>query len=363
MRELVGDYRRLEAMGEAIGRGVVTNVWGSAPRQPGSSMLATAGGAIAGSVSGGCVESATASEIAEAIQHQRPRTIEFGVSDETAWSVGLACGGTIQILVEPNVRREFIDSLAEPCGVVVATVVQQGDSLGTSLIVRDDGSVEGPFPPSGNAAADPDVTTTLQSSLDTITQAALDALRHETSSVQRISVAEGSELEVFFEVHPKPPRLVVFGGVHVASALVTLAKPLGYRTIVADGRESFVTRDRFPDADELICAWPDEAFSQIQLDATTYVCVLSHDPKFDEPALEIALRSAAPYVGAIGSRKTQGARRQRLMDAGLTEEQVGKLKGPIGLDLGGTHPGETALAILAEITAVRYGASGGSLSK
>jgi xanthine dehydrogenase accessory factor len=138
-----------------------------------------------------------------------------------------------------------------------------------------------------------------------------------------------------------------------------LAKALGYHTIVADGREAFLDRARFPQADELVLAWPEEAFARIGIDSASYICVLSHDPKFDEPALEVALRSAAAYVGAIGSRKTQAARRERLRESGLTDAQVERLHGPIGLDLGGRQPAETALAILAEMTAVRYGRTGG----
>ena len=364
MRELLAEYSRLDSSGEQVGRGVVTSVWGSAPRPPGASMLATPGGAIAGSVSGGCVESATATAIAEAIQRSTPKLIEFGVTDGTAWDVGLACGGTIRILVEPEVRPEFIAAVSEPNGVVMATVLQHRELLGVSLIVHDDGSVQGPFPPAGGSTPDADAATRLLgSAADAITRAALDALRQEKSIVQKLAAADGSELEVFLEVHAKQPKLVIFGGVHVASALVMLARPLDYRTIVADGRASFVTRERFPDADELVCAWPDEAFEQIGLDSSTYVCVLSHDPKFDEPALDIALRSSAAYVGAIGSRKTQAARRKRLVQSGLTEQQVARLKGPIGLDLGGRHPGETALAILAEITAVRYGAGAGPMMR
>jgi xanthine dehydrogenase accessory factor len=143
--------------------------------------------------------------------------------------------------------------------------------------------------------------------------------------------------------------------VHVAVALVPLARALGYRTIVADGRPAFLTRERFPEADELVLAWPEVAFSQIEVDASCYVCVLSHDPKFDEPALELALGSSARYIGAIGSRKTQAARRERLKAAGFSEDQVARVHGPIGLDLGGRQPAEIALAILAEMTAVRYG--------
>jgi xanthine dehydrogenase accessory factor len=156
-------------------------------------------------------------------------------------------------------------------------------------------------------------------------------------------------------VFPRQPRLVIFGGVHIAVALVPLARALGYRTIVADGRPAFLTRERFPDADELILSWPEAAFGQVGLDASCYVCILSHDPKFDEPALRLALRSPARYVGAIGSRKTQAARRERLKGSGFTDEEVARVHGPIGLDLGGRQPAETALAILAEMTAVRYG--------
>jgi xanthine dehydrogenase accessory factor len=167
---------------------------------------------------------------------------------------------------------------------------------------------------------------------------------------------------VFLEVFPRRPTLVIFGGVHVAAALVPLAKALGYRTVVADGREAFLTRERFPEADELVLGWPDEAFARVGIDSATHICLLSHDPKFDEPAMEIALRSEAAYVGAIGSRKTQAARRERLRAAGFSEAELSRLRGPIGLDLGGRQPVETALAILAEITATRYGRSGGPMT-
>jgi xanthine dehydrogenase accessory factor len=145
-------------------------------------------------------------------------------------------------------------------------------------------------------------------------------------------------------------------------ALVPLAKALGYRTVVADGRQSFLTRERFPDADQLLLGWPAEAFQKAALDAATFVCVLSHDPKFDEPAVDIALRSEARYVGAIGSKKTQASRRERLRAQGFSEADLARLHGPIGLNLGGRAPAEIALAILAEMTMARYGATGRSLT-
>lgn len=343
MRDLLADYARLSASGKPVGRAVVTSVWGSAPRPEGASLLATADGEVAGSVSGGCVESATAMEIAEAIARGTPELVTFGVTDERAWEVGLACGGTIRVFVEPRVRPEVLEAARGPGGVVVATVVE-GEGLGGSLVVGEDGAVEGAI----GAALD----------RARLRDLALEALAREASATVELATTSGAPVRVFLEVFPRQPKLVVFGAVHIAAALVPLAKALGYRTIVADGREAFLSRERFREADELILAWPEEAFRRVGLDSATYVCVLSHDPKFDEPALAIALRSPARYVGAIGSKKTQAARRERLRAAGVTDAELARLHGPIGLDLGGRQPAETALAILAEMTAVRYGGSG-----
>lgn len=339
MRDLLADYERFLATGKPFGRAVVTSVWGSAPRPEGSCMLATSEGTIAGSVSGGCVETATALEIEGAIGRGSPKLVTFGVTDERAWEVGLACGGTIMVFVEPSVRPEVLQAARGPGGEVVVSVIA-GSGLGRSVRVLDDGQVAGKLPTAIPA--------------DAVRDAAREALKKEASTSQILETADGP-VTLFFEVFPRQPRLVIFGGVQIAVALVPLAKALGYHTIVADGREAFLDRHRFPEADELILAWPEEAFDRIGFDSACYICVLSHDPKFDEPALQIALRSPAAYVGAIGSRKTQYARRERLREAGLSDAQVGRLHGPIGLDLGGRQPAETALAILAEMTAVRYG--------
>jgi xanthine dehydrogenase accessory factor len=268
------------------------------------------------------------------------------VSDERAWEVGLACGGTIRVLVEPAVRPEVLEAASGPGGVVLAAALSE--SAGATMVLRDDGSVSGEIPGLDVPA---------------VRAAAMNALRRGSSRTEEFARAEGSAVPVFLEVFPRQPRLVIFGGVHIAAALVSMAKLLGYRTIVADGRESFVTRERFPDADELMVAWPAEAFERVGIDSATYVCILSHDPKFDEPALEIALRSPAAYIGAIGSKKTAQGRRERLRAAGFTEAEVGRLRGPIGLNLGGRQPAETALAILAEMTAARYGATGEELTR
>jgi xanthine dehydrogenase accessory factor len=359
MRDVIADYGALSASKERIGRAVVTSVFGSAPRPAGASLLATEGGRIAGSVSGGCVEGATASAVAQAISRGTPELLRFSVTDEQAWEVGLACGGTIEVFVEPAIRPQLLAAARGPGGVVVATVVGGDGAPGAALVLGEDGSVlEGPLPPPGaNAERAREAVAGLSAVAGSVGEAARLALAREASRTERFAAPRGSELAVFLEVFPRQPRLVIFGGVHVAVALVPLAKALGYRTIVADGRRSFLTRERFPEADELVQGWPEEAFERIGLDAATYVCVLSHDPKFDEPALRVALRSPAAYVGAIGSRKTQAARRERLREAGLTEEELNRLRGPIGLDLGGREPAETALAILAEMTAARYGGS------
>lgn len=344
MRDLVADYERLHAGGRPVGRAVVTSVWGSAPRPEGSSMLATRDGTVAGSVSGGCVESAAAAEIAAAIERGTARLVTFGVSDEKAWDVGLACGGKIEVLVEPAVRPEVLAAARGRGGEVIATGLA-GAGAGRAARVLEDGRIDG-APPAGVPE-------------ERLREAALDALKRERSGTVALDGADGVAT-VFLEVFPRQPRLVIFGGVHIAMALVPLARLLGYRTIVADGRAAFLSRERFPQADELILAWPEQAFEQIGLDPSCYVCVLSHDPKFDEPALRLALRSPAAYIGAIGSKKTQAARRERLRGEGFSPEDIARVHGPIGLDLGGRGPAETALAILAQMTLARYSSHTGT---
>jgi xanthine dehydrogenase accessory factor len=378
MRDLLSDYRRFVERGEPVGRAVVTDVFGSAPLPPGATLLATAGGTMAGSVSGGCVEAATAEAIRESMQRGRPRERRFGVSDELAWDVGLPCGGTIRLLIEPSIRPELLDAAGGPGGVVLATLLGRNDVSrrsdpdaralqeadpdggvsGLGLLVREEGRPEGPLLPSWR---EPNGNQALRRALEGIgpmvATAAREALAKEASGTRTFPIGTGEELEIFLEVFARHPTLVIFGAVHVAVELVPLARRLGYRTVVADGRSAFLTRERFPDADELMHGWPEEAFARIGLDRSTHVCVLTHDPKFDDPAILLALRSPAAYVGAIGSRRAQTARRERLRAAGLTEEELARLRGPIGLDLGGRQPAETALAILGEMTAARYGGS------
>lgn len=342
MRDLLEEYDALSSTGEPVGRGVVVSVWGSAPRGEGACVLATASGKMAGSVSGGCVETAVVEEIQAAIARGTPKLLTLGVSDAKAWEVGLACGGTIKVLVQPTVPSEVLAAARGKGSTVIGTALNtEGAELPRgSAVFRENGTVEHTGWP-----------TWMLSGLQT---PARDALRREASGAIEVSGPE-AKAEVLLEVFARRPRLVIFGAVHVAMALVPMAKMMGYYVIVADGRQSFLTRERFPQADELILGWPEEAYARSGLDKSTYVCVLSHDPKFDEPAMELALRSPAAYIGAIGSRKVQATRRDRLREKGFSEEEIGRLHGPIGLDLGGRSPAETALAIMGEITSVRYG--------
>ena len=354
MRELLDEYRRL-AEGGPVGRAVVTSVWGSAPRPEGACLIARTDGAMSGSVSGGCVESAVVEEIGLAILRGTSRLMRFSVSDETAWGVGLACGGTIEVLVEPAVRGELVEA-AERGGVVVATVVGGPAPAGAYWILRDDTSTDGPHLPTASVLHEsPEARTTLKELENQVIPRARDALKRQASVTLDIPVEQAEPDRVFFEFFARQSTLLVFGATHVAIHLASLARMLGYRVVIADGRAAFLTRERFPGADELVLGWPADAFARVGIDRGTYVCVLSHDPKFDEMALEIALRSEAAYVGAIGSKKTQATRRERLAENGLSPEEIGRLHGPIGLDLGGKEPAEIALAILAEMTMTRHG--------
>jgi xanthine dehydrogenase accessory factor len=352
MRELIETIDAWQAEGVDFGRAVVVRTFGSAPRPAGAVLLAATDGRLACSVSGGCVEGAAFEQISAARSDDRARVIRYGISDEQAWDVGLACGGTIDVLVEPRLRPE-IARAARTAGICVAIPLPadappaefgpaapaQGEVPPAVVLVAEDGSLTGSL---GSVAADAALRTAALNALD----------RGESSTVE----IEGRQ--VFLEAYPIRPRLVVVGAVEVARFLVRFAAELGYETIVIDGRASFATPARFPDVDQLIVGWPDEVADQIGLGPRDAVAVLTHDVKFDEPAIVEALRRGCRYVGAVGSRKTQGDRRERLREAGLTDAQLDQLRGPVGLDLGGRAPAETALAIIAEVVAERRGGSG-----
>jgi xanthine dehydrogenase accessory factor len=340
MRDILPDLDkwRADAERKSIALATVVQTWGSSPRRAGAKMAITPDGKITGSVSGGCVEGAVYETGVDVLKSNRPQLLHFGVADETAWEVGLACGGSIDIFVKP-LEGEFFRALREilveeKTAVLVTVIRGPAELLGREMLVEEDGSVTG----------------TVSEELD---KPALKMAK-ETLAVgasRRAMLNEGTE--VFLEVILPPPTLIAVGGVHITIALMALAKTLGYRTVVIDPRSAFGNEERFPNVDQLIQRWPDEAFEEIPLTRSTAVAMLTHDPKLDDPALKIALPSPAFYVGALGSKTTQAKRRQRLLEDGMTEEQLNRLHGPIGLKIGAGTPEEIAMSIMAEVVAAR----------
>jgi xanthine dehydrogenase accessory factor len=345
MRDILTDIDRWREEGESIAIATVVETWGSAPRDVGAKMALTDSGRIAGSVSGGCIEGAVAHAAEEVLTTGKPQLLHFGVTNEKAWEVGLACGGTIEVFVkalDPALYDPLRAALREERPIATATVIRGPDELlGRELLVNENGKVAG----------------TLGSALDeTAARVARDALAQGRPQRQAVSPAQGPEshpLELFIDVLLPSPTLIAVGGVHIAIALTALAKTLGYRTIVVDPRRAFGSPERFPHADQLIQAWPDEALAQIGLTRTTAVAVLTHDPKLDDPALKVALPSPAFYVGALGSRRTHEKRCRRLLEEGVTEDHLARLHAPIGLEIGARTPEEIALAIMAQVVEAR----------
>ncbi|MEK6719570.1 MAG: XdhC/CoxI family protein [Chloroflexota bacterium] len=358
MKELLDTLAAWQAEGIGIGRAVVVRTFGSAPRPEGAVLLRADDGRIAGSVSGGCVEGAAAEEIERARKTGHARVVRYGISDEEAWDVGLACGGTIDVLIQPLVPAEAVAAAMTSIerdghGAVVA-IPLPSDSPPPAFGAHPPGEGAPPAPPIMISDGG-DASETLGS--DELDQALLKA--SEDALLRGISrTIELGGASLFLEAFPVRPRLVIVGAVEVARSLVRLAGELGYETVVVDGRAAFITPDRFPTADRLVVGWPDEVADEIGLGPNDAVAVLSHDVKFDEPAITEALRRGCRYVGAVGSRKTQSDRHERLRAAGVGADDLARLRGPVGLDLGGRAPAETALAVMAEIVATRYGGSG-----
>ncbi len=361
MKELLDTLTTWQADGTdpaAIGRAVVVRTFGSAPRPEGAVLLYATDGRIAGSVSGGCVEGAAAEEIDRARATGHARVIRYGISDEEAWDVGLACGGTIDVLVEPVAPAAVIAAARGSMGAG-----GHGSAVITPLPADSPPGEFGPHQPGDGAPPAAELVVSDDGTLTgTLGTPELDAeLVAAASAALKRGLSRTVELgghSLFIEVFPVRPRLVVVGGVEVARSLVRLARELGFETVVVDGRAAFATAERFPDVDRLVVGWPDEVAEEIGLGPNDAVAVLSHDVKFDEPAIIEALRRGCRYVGAVGSKKTQADRNARLLEAGVSQADLARLRGPVGLDLGGRAPAETALAILAEIVAERYGGSG-----
>jgi xanthine dehydrogenase accessory factor len=343
MKDILNDLNRWIEAGQTVAVGTVIQTWGSAPRGVGAKMGVSAGGEISGSVSGGCVEGAVVEASLEVMETGLPQLLHFGVADETAWEVGLACGGTIDVFVnrlDPAWYSPLFSAIQQEKTVAAATIIKgEGQQFGRTIVLFEDGSVYG----------------TLGDGLDEVS---LKAVRtaFATGQPMRQTILTGleeQEIEIFIDVILPSPVLVIVGGVHISIALADLARILGFRTIIVDPRRSFGNQARFPHVDQLLQVWPDQALSEIGLNRSTAVATLTHDPKLDDPALMVALSSQAFYVGALGSKQTQARRRQRLLEAGLSEAQLDRLHGPIGLDIRARTPEEIALSIMAEIVATR----------
>jgi xanthine dehydrogenase accessory factor len=314
MREVLSELIEWTKAGEDIAIATVIETWGSSPRPLGSKMLVTRSGKMAGSVSNGCIEGAVFEEAQKVLKSREPQVAAFGVTDDVAFEVGLACGGHIEVFVQPlgPVHEQLIKILQR----------NEPATLRTNLVTGGAELISG------------------------------------TSSGAELARRDGN---LFVEPFRRPAHLIIIGAIHIAIPLHRLAKLLGYRVTVVDARAKFATKERFPDADELIVAWPDDAMARLTIDISSYVVILTHDPKFDLPALRSVLGKEPGYIGAIGSRKTNQNRFDALRSEGFTEDQLSRVHGPIGLDLGSRGAEETALGILAEITAVRFGGTGSSI--
>ncbi|MBJ7339726.1 XdhC family protein [Mycolicibacterium sp.] len=363
MRDVLDELLSVWRSGATAGLATVVRTMKSAPRAPGAAMVVSPDGTVAGSVSGGCVEAAVYELAREVVQTGRPRLQRYGITDDDAFAVGLTCGGIIDIFAEPLSSATFpqLDAVADDIAghrpTAVATVISHPDVewVGRRLVVGES-SVAGSL---GSTRADDAVADDVRGLL----AAGRTAVLTYGPDGQR----QGEGMEVFVASHAPRPRMIVFGAIDFAAALTRQGALLGYRVTVCDARGVFATPARFPSADEVVVDWPDRYLAGQQasgaIDARTVICVLTHDPKFDVPVLAVALRlPRVGYVGAMGSRQTHVDRLERLREVGLTDAETRRLSSPIGLDLGARTPEETAVSIVAEIIARRWGGGGRPLA-
>jgi xanthine dehydrogenase accessory factor len=355
VREVIPALMASFERGEPTAMATVVRTWRSAPRPAGASMLVTTAGEAVGSVSGGCVEGALYELGTDVLETGEPRWETYGISDDDAFAVGLTCGGILEVFVErvdvdtwPELPG-IAESIAAEEPVAVATIVRGPDHVGRHLVVRASG-VEGGL---GTARLDDTVGADVRGMLESGSTGFL----HYGPEGERL----GTGIEVFVASFAPAPRMYIFGAIDFSAALARAGKLLGFHVTVVDAREVFATRKRMPDADEVVVDWPHRWLGSQQVDSRTVICVLTHDPKFDVPALKVAVGTRAAYIGAMGSRRTHEDRAVRLKEAGLTDEEIARIHSPIGLDLGARTPEETAISIAAEIVQDRWGGSGSRL--
>ncbi|MFJ6662774.1 MULTISPECIES: XdhC family protein [unclassified Streptomyces] len=361
MRDIAEGLSSWSASGKRFAVATVVRTWKSAPRQAGSSLAVAEDGEVIGSVSGGCVEGAVYELAREVLESGEPALVTYGVSDDDALAVGLTCGGIIEILVRPAGAGRF-PGLPE-----VLAAMGAGRPVAVVSPLPDEGGGAEPDP---TAAPAGQLIVTPSGARGTLGDARLDAAVVERAQgllaqggtgvvrVGRAGEERRDDVAVFVESFAPPPRMLVFGAIDFASAVARIGKFLGYHVTVCDARPVFATRRRFPDADELVVDWPHRYLESTEVDENTVICVLTHDPKFDVPLLQRALRTPARYIGAMGSRRTHEDRLRRLREEGMSEAELSRLSAPIGLDLGARTPEETAVAIMAEVIALRWGGTG-----
>jgi len=384
MREVLPELLQWWDAGESVGVGTVVATFKSAPRPPGASMLVGPGGVAVGSVSGGCVEGAVYELAEQAVASGEPVLTRYGVSDDDAFAVGLTCGGIIDVYVEKVNRETFpelgriAEDIAAGRPVAVATIIEHPDParVGRRLVVRPEQRAEerpAEQPGTDGAERRPAVSGDLGS--DRANAAVVDDARGLLAAGHSSTLAYGPDgerrgegMRVFVWAFAPAPRMLVFGAIDFAAAVARMGDFLGYHVTVCDARPVFATNSRFPSADEVVVEWPHKYLAREaaagRIDGRTVLCVLTHDPKFDVPLLEVALRlPEVAYIGAMGSRRTHEDRLVRLKEAGLTDQEVTRLASPIGLDLGARTPEETAVSIAAEIIALRWGGGGERLAE
>ncbi len=370
MREVVDQLMGWWREDQPVGMATVVATFRSAPRPPGASMLVGPDGSAVGSVSGGCVEGAVYELAQRVVAEGTPRLNRYGVSDDDAFEVGLTCGGILDVYVERVDRTTFpelgdvADDLAHDRPVAVATLVDHPDRsrVGARMLVRPGADPETPVL-TGSLGSDRIDAAVGDDALGQLATGHSGVLGYGPDGERR-----GEGMRVFVWAFAPPPRMVVFGAIDFAAAVARIGGFLGYHVTVCDARPVFATASRFPSADEVVVSWPHKYLEGERdagrLDARTVLCVLTHDPKFDVPLLEVALRlPEVGYVGAMGSRRTHDDRMARLRDAGLADEELARLASPIGLDLGARTPEETAVSIAAEIIAARWGGGGRRLAE
>ncbi|MFA5919577.1 MAG: XdhC family protein, partial [Candidatus Nanopelagicaceae bacterium] len=357
MREIIDEIQPWFASGQSFALATVTKTWNSAPRPVGAAMAVSQSGQVIGSVSGGCVEGAVYESALEVLKTGQSRTVTYGVSDANGFAVGLTCGGTIELFIQIVSQKDFphfnliVDAIKEQRPIAIATLISGPGTPGVH-IVFDHEEVHGTLSVPGLDYC------VVEDGRGLLSQGITRTIELGPAGERMMD-----EVSIFIESFALAPRMILFGAMEFATAVCQMGKFLGYHVTVCDARVPFATKERFPEADLVVVDWPHRYLATLEIDERAIICVLTHDPKFDVPVLQIALRTNAGYVGAIGSRRTHADRLRRLREIGMTEAELARLRSPIGLDIGSRTPEEIAVSIAAEIISDLTGGTRAPLSE